>query len=96
MTKDRVSMKTSLVTRQRTLNSDESSIQVIDPGWTERDFGNKKKCYKYIGQHRLDRAGQKCLDLRAAVPVSRSEPEQADLIATTEHFGLDRTGFNHV
>ena len=65
-----------------------------DSGWSGRDFGNKKKCYKSIGEHRVDEASQKCQDLGATVPIPRSAQEQADLIKTKNYFEIDRLGID--
>ena len=59
-------------------------------GWIQRDFGNKKKCYKLIGKYRIEDARQKCAELEAAVPLPRNDMEQSDLIRTSEYFGLKR------
>ena len=40
----------------------------------------------------MDNTRQKCLELRAALPLPRSDAEQADLLATMNHFGLDGLG----
>jgi len=53
-------------------------------GWTEHRFGSKKKCFKNIGKYRVDQAKQKCAQLGAALPLPRSDREQADLVATLE------------
>ena len=40
----------------------------------------------------MDDARQKCLEIGAALPMPRSDQEQADLIATKDHFGLHGHG----
>ena len=58
-------------------------------GWEVRDFGKKKMCFKFIGNHRIGEARQKCLDLGAALPLPRSDTEQADLIKIVDHLGAE-------
>lgn len=66
----------------------DSSAAYCEPGWTERQFGSKWKCYKSIGVHRLDAAKDKCAELKASLPVPRNDREAADILATVDSFGL--------
>ena len=63
-----------------------------DSGWTERDFGSKRKCYKAIGKYRSDEAAQKCQELGASLPLPRSDAEHADLLETADALGVSRIG----
>ena len=63
-----------------------------DSGWTERDFGSKRKCYKAIGKYRNDEAAQKCQELGASLPLPRSDAEHADLLETADALGFSRIG----
>ena len=47
-------------------------IKACGCDWEVRDFGNKKMCFKFIGNHWIEKATGKCLDLGAAVPLPRS------------------------
>lgn len=51
-------------------------------------------CYKYAGSYLYSQAQQKCEELRAHLPVPRSQNERDDFFATLKALGRTRTEIN--
>ena len=78
--------------RLRTWDTENQSTETCESDWTERDFGSRIKCFKSIGEHRIDEAANACKQLGASLPLPRSRAEQDDLMATADALGVSRNG----
>ena len=51
-------------------------------------------CYRFAGSFKYKEAEQKCKDLRAELPIARSDKERDDFTATLTSLNLTRTKIN--